>query len=327
MPGSMQSRSAQSETVRERVETVVGASLRELPGLYLTLGKARLSTLVVITTVVGYLAGTSTIDWPLLLWTTLGTALLAGGANGLNQWMELERDARMARTRRRPIPSGKLSPLHAFAAAATMLVLGMVLLGSFSHPLTALLGSVAAATYLIAYTPLKTRSTINTLIGAISGALPPVMGWSAARGSLGVEAAILFGILFVWQVPHFLALAWLYREDYELGGFRMLPLVDRDGRLTGALSLIYSLALTPIALAAFLTELTGPWFAAGAALTGLGLAWSALRFLRDRTAQRARTLFLASLIYLPATLGLLVLDRTPAPPVPRLVLDSAADRG
>lgn len=324
----------QSETVPQQAHAQTGTSVRELLSLYMALGKARLSSLVVLTTVVGYLTGAAVIDWPTLLWTTLGTALLACGANGLNQWMELDRDAQMERTRSRPIPSGRLTPMHGFLASAAMLVFGMVVLGAFSQPLTALLGSVAAATYLIIYTPLKSKSTLNTLVGAVSGALPPVMGWTAARGTLDVEAAILFGILFVWQVPHFLALAWLYREDYERGGYRMLPSVDRDGRLTGALALVYSLALIPIALAGFLAEMAGGLFAFGAAMTGLALSWTALSFLRKRTAQSARILFFASLIYLPLTLGLLVANRSagteivavPRPPV-AVPASANADRG
>lgn len=317
----------QSETVHQRSHAPAGTSLRELLSLYMTLGKVRLSSLVVLTTVVGYLAGAPVVDWALLLWTTLGTAFLACGANGLNQWMELDRDARMDRTRNRPIPSGRLTPMHGFAISSVVLVAGMLVLGAFSQPLTALLGSLAAATYLIVYTPLKTRSTLNTLVGAVSGALPPVMGWTAARGSLDVEAAILFGILFVWQVPHFLALAWLYRDDYERGGYRMLPSVDRDGRLTGALALVYSLALIPIALTGYLTEMAGFVFAIGAAVTGLGLSWTALSFLRQRTARSARVMFFASLIYLPLTLGLLVANRTPAPSPVAVPVSVTSTRG
>jgi protoheme IX farnesyltransferase len=308
----MQTRLAQPPAEHPAVAPTseAAARWRDLPAVYASLGKFRLSAMVVITTVVGFIVGSvGAIDGWLLFWTATGTLMLAMGANGLNQWLEQARDAQMERTRQRPIPSGRLTPAHGFLAAACMLIAGMAILLARSNPMTALLGSIAAATYLLAYTPLKLKSTANTLIGAVSGAIPPVMGWTAGRGALEVEAAILFGVLFVWQIPHFLALAWLYRDDYARGGYRMLPAVDRSGRLTGALALIYSIALVPIALLGSVVGLAGVWFAFGSALLGLAMALFALQFWSKRSAASARALFFASLIYLPLTLGLMVFDR------------------
>lgn len=325
----------QTETLGGRAGEATAVSLRALPRLYCALGKARLSALVVVTAGVGFVVGSrGAVDLTLLGWTLLGTALLACGANGLNQWMEMDRDARMDRTRSRPLPSGQLSMQHGFLAAAVMLLTGMLLLSWFTPAWTALLGSLAALTYLVAYTPLKTRSTANTLIGAVSGAIPPVMGWTAAGGDAGAGAAILFGILFVWQIPHFLALAWIYREDYERGGYRMLPITDREGRLTAALALIYSLALIPVGLLAFATGMTGVAFAIGSALAGGWLSWLAFRFLRQRTVATARALFLATLLYLPLTLSLMVANRVVLPseaelrgPVKAAPIRTASGRG
>jgi heme o synthase len=283
-----------------------------LLGTYATLAKARLSTLVVLTTAAGFLVGSAgSLDWGLLLWTTLGTALAAASAAALNQVVEVERDRRMHRTRRRPLPRGVVSIRHASIWGVSLGVIGVAMLALLVNPLTAALGAANIVIYLWLYTPLKTRSTLNTLVGAVCGAVPPVMGWTAATGSLGGGGWVLGGILFIWQIPHFLALAWMYREDYRRGGYRMLPVVDTEGRFTGPIVVLYCLALVPVSLLLTVLGHVG-WVYAGGAL-GLGVMFliAAIRLWRRLDDRSARKLFLASIVYLPLLLLLIVVDRTP----------------
>ncbi|UCF68359.1 MAG: protoheme IX farnesyltransferase [Acidobacteriota bacterium] len=302
-----------------------GPKIGEHIGLYLALTKARLSTLVVGTTLVGFLLGARGQAEPwLLILTLMGTALAAGGVNGLNQWLEADRDALMERTRHRPLPSGRMSPTHAFVVSYVMTAAGLVVLLVFVNALTALLAALVVAVYMFVYTPLKTRSTLNTVVGAICGALPPMMGWTAATGELATGAFVLAGILFVWQMPHFLALAWLHREDYERGGYRMLPLIDGEGLLTCSLVVLYSLALVPLALMATLIGVTGLTFAVGAIVLGAAMAAVGFGLLRRRTRRQARWVFLASLAYLPLLLGLMVVDARPIESSVVLVIEPQA---
>lgn len=278
-------------------------------GIYFELAKARLGTLVVVTTAVGFALGSAgPFDWARFIWTLLGTGLTAFGANILNQWMEAERDARMERTRVRPLPSGRVRSDVAFLLGVLSVVWGLLFLAAFANLLTAGLALLTELIYLGLYTPMKVRSPLCTLVGAICGAIPPLMGWTAATGGLHLGGWVLGAILFVWQIPHFLALAWLYRDDYERGGYRMLPVIDRSGRMTSLMAVLYSLALVPLGFAAMLAGMTG-WVAAiGAIVLGAGLFWNGLHLRQERTALSARRLFLASLIYLPLLLGLLVAD-------------------
>ncbi|MFG0251503.1 MAG: heme o synthase [Phycisphaerales bacterium JB038] len=279
---------------------------------YSELVKARLSSLVLLTTAAGFLVGgAGSLEWGVLCWTMLGTALAAASAATLNQVLEVERDRRMHRTRRRPLPRGVVSVPHAAILGVSLGVVGVVMLALFVNPLTAGLGAANILIYLLLYTPLKTRSTLNTLIGAICGAVPPVMGWTAATGSLAGGGWVLGGILFVWQIPHFLALAWMYREDYQRGGYRMLPVVDAEGRFTGPVAVLYCLALVPVSLLLTALGHVGWFYAVGALVLGLLFLVAAVR-LRQRLDDRsARRLFLASIAYLPLLLLLIVLDRTP----------------
>ncbi len=277
------------------------------PSAYLELAKARLSSLVVVTAVVGFLvAARGPLDLATLLATALGTALAAGGANGLNQVLESSRDALMERTKARPLPSGRMTPRHALFASGAMAVSGVVLLLALAGPLPAALCATTLALYVLVYTPLKTRSTLCTLVGAAVGAIPPMIGWTAATGRLELGAWLLAGILFVWQIPHFLALAWIYREDYERGGFRMLPLVDPAGRTTCWMALLYSLALIPLGLAVSAAGLAGLPFAVGSALLGCAMVAASAWLLARRRRVDARRVFLASLVYLPALMILMV---------------------
>ena len=291
-----------------------GAALPHLPVRVLVeLTKARLSLAVVLTAAVGYLlAGGVEVHWWRLLWTVLGTALAAGCANGLNQVMEAARDARMCRTRGRPLPSGRITRRAAVLWSVGMGLAGCALLATCVNLLTAGLAVAAIAIYLLLYTPLKPRSTLNTLVGAVCGALPPMMGWAGATGRLDTGAWALALILFIWQVPHFMALAWLYRQDYRRGGFRMLPAIDPRGRLVGPVALLYSLALVPAALTVTLLGLAGAVYALGSIALGLWLILISARFHRRLTSACARRLFVTSVIYLPVLFGLMALDRGPA---------------
>jgi len=278
-------------------------------GAYADLTKARLSALVVATTAAGYALGSSgPVELAGLLWAVLGTALSALGANGLNQWIERDRDARMERTRERPLPAGRLAPAHAASVSLALVLIGTLVLILGTNRLTTALNLLTVFLYVAVYTPLKTRSSLCTLVGAVVGAIPPMMGWTAAAGHLDAGAWILFAVLFAWQIPHFLSLAWLYREDYRRGGYVMLPLSDPSGRITLEMTTLYSLALLPLGFAAFLEGLTSWISAAGSLLLGGVFFAFAARWRQRRGDLHARRLFFASLLYLPLLLGLMVAD-------------------
>jgi protoheme IX farnesyltransferase len=276
--------------------------------IHLELWKFRLSALVVLTAVAGFvLASPGSVDLAALALTAIGTALAAGGANGLNQVIETARDSRMERTRERPLPSGRMTQAHALRASLVAVGAGVGLLLATVGVLPAVLCLATAALYVLGYTPLKTRSSLCTLVGAVVGAIPPMIGWAAAAGRLEPGAWLLAGIMFAWQIPHFLALAWLYREDYERGGFRMLPLIDREGRTTCWMALLYSLALVPLGLTASLLGVTGSVVAVGAAALGGLMVFASWKLVSGRRRADARRVFFASLVYLPALLLLLVI--------------------
>ncbi|HXJ58115.1 MAG TPA: heme o synthase [Verrucomicrobiae bacterium] len=272
--------------------------------------KARLTFLVLLTTAVGfYLGWRGTLDGWLLAHTLLGTALVACGAAALNQLSEREHDARMRRTADRPLPSGRLQPETVLILGGASSVVGLIYLALAVNALTSLLGAVTLGSYLFVYTPLKRVTWLNTAVGAVPGALPPLMGWTAARGQLSGEGWALFGILFFWQIPHFLAIAWLYREEYEKAGFVMLPSVDRGGVRTGRQAVSHTMGLLIVSLTPFLLHLTGVVYVCGALLLGAIFLVCAAQFSRQLTAGRARQLFFASILYLPLLLGLMVLDK------------------
>lgn len=272
--------------------------------------KARLTTLVVLTTLAGfYLGSQGPMDGWRLLHTILGTALLASGAAALNQLLEHKFDALMRRTEGRPIPAGQLHPDSVLVVGAIMSAAGMVYLALKVNLLTSVLGAATLISYLFIYTPLKRVTPLNTIIGAIPGALPPLMGWAAARNQVSIEGWTLFAILFFWQLPHFLAIAWLYREDYAKAGFRMLPVVDETGYRTGRSAISHTLGLLPVSLCPFLLKLTGITYFFGAlVLSGLFLVF-AVQFARQMSVASARKLFFASILYLPLLLGLMVIDK------------------
>ncbi len=305
--------------------TTLAARVAPWPGVgvLLELSKARLSALVLLTTLVGYMLAGSDASLANVLATLVGTALAAFGANALNQCIEADRDARMNRTRRRPLPSGRLSPRWAWSYALSVAAAGPLLLAAAVGPLPAALAALCELIYVFAYTPLKVRTPLNTLVGAVCGAIPPMIGWSAATGRLELGAWVLAAILFCWQIPHFLALAWLYRDDYRAGGFRMLPEVDPAGRLTGGAALLYSLGLLAVSLLLHPLGIVGPLYVAGATLLGLLLIGGSVWLWMQRTHTSARRLFLASVIYLPLLLALMVFDHVPRPGLDAAVIDAA----
>ena len=275
---------------------------------WLELTKPRITTMVVFTALVGFVTATAVSPWSgLLLAALAGTGLVAGGASALNQVMERDTDALMHRTRTRPIPAGRIRPVEASLFGALLSLAGLALLGALAGPLAALVAFSTWASYLFLYTPLKRRSHLATLVGAVPGALPPVIGWAAASGSLEPGAFILFAIVFLWQIPHFLAIAWLYRDDYERGGLKVLPVIDREGRLTGRQAVLHSVALLVVSLAPVAAGLGGTLYLAGALGLGVGLTLAALQLARARSLAAARSLFLASVLYLPALTSLLLL--------------------
>jgi heme o synthase len=291
------------------VEVAAIASAPSRAADFLELSKPRITSLVVLTAAVGYALGAPVFQTGVFLAVLAGTALVAGGASVLNQYAERDFDARMLRTRYRPLPAGRLQPAEALAFGLVLSAAGLTLLVAGTNALTAALGLAASASYVLLYTPLKRVTSLCTVVGAIPGAIPPLMGWAAARGGLDRTAWALFSILFLWQLPHFLALAWMYREDYARGGFPMLAVSDTDGSSTGRQALLYSAALLPVTLAAGLFAGAGPVFLWGGLAAGLAFFAGAALFARRREIAWARRLFLASVLYLPAVLGLMVFDR------------------
>lgn len=283
------------------------SSLLSSIGDYLELSKARIVFMVLITTFAGFLcAGGSA--WSLaLLHTLIGTAVVAAGTNASNQYFERRRDALMERTRNRPVPAGRISPFAALLFSASASGFGIVYLLIAVNDLAALLAAITLFTYVAIYTPLKVRSTACTLVGAVPGAIPPMIGWAAVTGNLGAGAWILFGILFLWQLPHFLAISWMYRQDYERGGFAMTAVGDPDGRTTSTQAVLYALALLPVSLLPAFVGMTGTLYAIGAAMAGLAMVGWSLRFASLRSHRSARELFLVSILYLPLVMSILVL--------------------
>jgi protoheme IX farnesyltransferase len=280
--------------------------------LYVSLTKPRLVVLVLVTVAVGFLLGARGSAHPTILTAALlGTAMVAGGAGALNQWLERVRDGQMRRTANRALPSGKLSPTQALAFGASLACLGTLLLLFVCNGLAAAVALLTLGLYVLVYTPLKPLTSLNTAVGAIPGALPPVIGWAAATGRLGVEAWSLFLIVFLWQFPHFLAIAWIHRADYERAGFRMITGRDPTGTITGSHAVSYALVLVPAGLLPATVGLAGPVYFVGALFLGLYYLGEAVLFWRDVADARARRLLRASFLYLPAILLLLLCNPMP----------------
>jgi protoheme IX farnesyltransferase len=278
--------------------------------VYADLIKARLTFLVVLTTLVGfYLGSVGPVNYLLMIHAVLGTALVASGAAALNQLLEREHDAKMRRTKNRPLPSGRLQPATVMVFGGVCACAGLLDLALAVNLTTSVIGAISLLSYLFIYTPLKRITWLNTAVGAVPGALPPLMGWTAARGELSREGWALFAILAFWQLPHFLAIAWMYREEYEKAGFKMLPGIDPQGHRTGRQAVSHTLGLLPVSLCPFLFHVTGPVYLAGALVLGLAFLWFAAQFARHMTIPRARQLFFVSILYLPLLLGMMDLDK------------------
>jgi protoheme IX farnesyltransferase len=274
------------------------------------LTKPRLNLLVLATTLAGlYLASPRGVGLALALHTLIGTALVAGGAAALNQVWERETDRRMRRTSGRPLPRGRLGVAEGTWFGVVLAAIGLVELAIGATMAAAAVAAVTLVSYVLVYTPLKTRTSLATLVGAVPGALPPVIGWAAATGTVTLPAVVLFGIVFLWQMPHFLAIAWMYKEDYANAGIPLLPVVEPDGRRTGRQALLYTAALWPVSLLPALVGLAGAPYSAVATSLGLVFMWLSVVFARERSAESARQLFLFSITYLPLLLGALVADR------------------
>jgi protoheme IX farnesyltransferase len=278
---------------------------------YVALTRPRMAVLVLFTVGAGVLlASAPAVPLALLFHAVFGTALVASGASALNQWLERHSDAHMRRTHNRPLPAGRLSPLEVAAFGGLLGAGGVAyLVCTLDSPAAALLAAFTFVTYVGVYTPLKRYSTLNTLVGAVPGAMPPVIGWCAAGGRLDAGALTLFAVLFVWQVPHFLAIAWMYRDEYARAGLCMLSVYDPDGRITGRHMLLYCLALVPISLGPVLLYSAGPVYTLGALLLGMYFLTRAWQFSRARTVRAARRVLRASLVYLPGLLLVLLFDR------------------
>ena len=280
---------------------------------YIALTKPRITWLILMSTGVGYFFGMNRPwrglpDWVLILHTLIGTGLIASGTAALNQWYEREGDVLMRRTAGRPLPSGKLTAPRALWFGIGLSLLGFTELALWVNVLTALLGAFTLGSYLFIYTPLKTRSHLSTVIGAVPGAMPPLLGYAASHGFLTREAWTLFAILFIWQFPHFLAIAWMYREDYARAGIRMLPVVEPDGMSTGRQIILYASTLIPVSLFPVLLGMTGRVYLVGALLLGGWFLYTGVRVAFDLTNGRARQVLFASIVYLPAIYGLMIFD-------------------
>tara|TARA_B100000586_G_scaffold234697_1_gene184825 strand:- start:6433 stop:7326 length:894 start_codon:yes stop_codon:yes gene_type:complete len=291
----------------------IGAVAVAVPGSriadFIALTKPRLNSLVLVTTTVCfYLAAPDAgVVW-LIGPTIIGTALVAGGAAALNQVYERKADGLMHRTRHRPLPSGRLLPAEARGFGIALSLIGLAVL-TYTRPLAAGLALATIVTYVLIYTPLKCRTPFATVVGAVPGALPAALGWVAASGSMTLEAWVLFGIVFLWQIPHFLAIAWIYREDFARAGFQVLPVVEPSGRRTARHVLLFLAGLLPVSLAPAWIGMAGTPYLLGTTLLGFGFAALSVRFALHRSTQTARNLFVGSLVYLPLLWVLLISSR------------------
>jgi len=279
---------------------------------YIELTKPRITWLILMSTGVGYFFGLNRqapFNWALLIHTLVGTGLIASGTAALNQWWERESDKLMRRTASRPLPMGLMTANRALWFGIVLAVAGAAELALGVNLLAALLGVITLAAYLFVYTPMKSRTHLSTVVGALPGAMPPLMGYAAASGILDRDAWTLFFILFVWQFPHFLAIAWMYRDDYARAGIQMLPVVEPDGESTSRQIILYATTLIPISLLPVVFGMSGKIYLFGALVLGVWFLYTGVRVAFDRTNVRARHVLLASVIYLPMIYGLMVLDR------------------
>jgi protoheme IX farnesyltransferase len=291
-------------------EVVAPLSAKARSAAYIELTKPRITFLIVLTSAAGFCLGSrGAVNYLTFAHAMVGIALLSSGIATLNQFMERDLDGLMRRTENRPLPSGRLAPLEALWFGIALTIGAELYLALSVNLLTAVLGLTVIGGYLFLYTPLKTRTSLSTAVGAFPGAMPPLIGWAAARGEIDVAAWVLFAILFLWQFPHFLAIAWMYREDYGRAGIRMLPVVEPDGRVTGQQIILYSLMLVPVSLLPAFLGITGRFYLVAALILGLLFLATSIRAALSKSNQHARQLLLASVLYLPLLFGVMVLNR------------------
>ncbi|MBA3350854.1 MAG: protoheme IX farnesyltransferase [Blastocatellia bacterium] len=296
--------SAATETVENKM---LGWRLRI--GAFVELTKPRIAFMLILTSAAGfYLGTTGSFDFPLFFNAMIGIGILAFGVATLNQYIERDTDALMDRTKDRPIPSQRLTPVEGLVFGVTQCLVAEIYLYFLVNPLTAALGLSVIVGYVFLYTPLKTKTSASTAIGAIPGAMPPLMGWTASAGEMTVGAWALFLLLFLWQFPHFLAIAWMYREQYAKAGILMLPVVEPSGRITARQIVLFSIMLVPVSLAPFFLGFAGVAYLVGAILLGLWFLYQSIRTARAKTTTEARRLLMVSVMYLPLIFGLLVID-------------------
>lgn len=283
-------------------------SRREKLAAFFELTKPRIAFMLVLTSAAGFYLGTETFDVLLFFNTIVGILLLAFGVATLNQFIERKTDLLMDRTAKRPLPTQKVSPLEALVFGVLLCVSAEIYLAFLVNGLTAVLGLVVIVGYVLLYTPLKVKTSASTAIGAIPGAMPPLMGWTAASGEITLGAWALFALLFLWQFPHFLAIAWMYREQYAKAGILMLPVVEKEGRLTALQIVVFTVAMLPVSLAPFFLEFSGWIYLTGASLLGVWFLFTSVQAARAKSIEKARRLLLVSVLYLPLIFALMVVD-------------------
>lgn len=284
--------------------------LREKLAAYFELTKPRIAFMLVLTSAAGYYLGSAKgFDFVVFFNAMIGITLLAFGVATLNQYLERRTDALMDRTAKRPLPTLKIAPNEALIFGLAQCATAELYLWLLVNGLTAILGLVVIVGYVLLYTPLKTRTTASTAIGAIPGAMPPLMGWTAAANAIDLNAWTLFTLLFLWQFPHFLAIAWMYKDQYAKAGILMLPVVEHDGRVTARQIVIFTLMLVPLSLTPFFLGLTGIVYLIGAAILGGWFLWASVSMAKAKTVEKARKLLMVSVIYLPLIFALMVLNR------------------
>ncbi len=297
------------DTATVEIQDTKAIGLRDKFSAFFELTKPRIAFMLVLTSAAGfYLGGGKTFDLGLFVHSMISITLLAFGVATLNQYWERDIDPLMERTANRPLPSGRVSPIEALIFGLVLCVAAEIYLYFAVNPLTAFLGLTVIVGYVFLYTPLKTRTTASTAIGAIPGAMPPLMGWTAASGEITLGAWFLFSILFLWQFPHFLAIAWMYKEQYRKAGIKMLPVVEKDGKLTAMQIVIFTVLLIPTSLAPFFLGISGIYYLAGASLLGIWFLIASVQTARAKSVAKARKLLLVSVIYLPIIFALMVFN-------------------
>jgi len=297
------------DIITAEIEETKAIGLREKLAAYVELTKPRIAFMLVLTSAAGfYLGSTQGFDFALFTNAMIGIALLAFGVATLNQYIERKTDALMTRTARRPLPSNKISPNEALVFGVVQCAVAELYLLLLVNALTAFLGLIVIVGYVLLYTPLKTRTSASTAIGAIPGAMPPLMGWTSAADGINLAAWSLFALLFLWQFPHFLAIASMYKEQYAKAGIKMLPTLEKDGRLTARQIVLFTVLMIPVSLAPFFIGMSGIYYLAGASILGVWFLWASIQAARFKTVEKSRRLLLVSVLYLPVIFALMVFN-------------------